>query len=73
MNVRLIQKNGEIVNAGGDLEGIKITVISAGNNGLNNWEACQEELLSLSEDNKYIYLEKSGHFIQYDYPEVIKY
>lgn len=68
---KAIQKNGEIVKAAGDLQGIKVTVISAGSNGFNNWETYQKELLSLSKDNEYIYLENSGHFIHYEYPDVV--
>ncbi|MGL5151174.1 MAG: alpha/beta hydrolase [Clostridium sp.] len=68
---KAIQKNGEKVKDGVDLQGIKITVISAGNNGFNNWGTFQEELLSLSKESEHIYLEKSGHFIHYEYSDII--
>ncbi len=66
-----INKNGEIVLENGDLGDIKITVISAGKNGFENWENTQKHLLNLSTNSEQINLSDSGHFVHHEYLDVV--
>ena len=66
-----IQENGKKVKENGSLKDIKITVISAGNNGFDNWQTYEKELANMSENSEFIYLEDSGHFIHHEYSELV--
>lgn len=66
-----INENGKKVKESGNLKDINITVISAGNNGFDNWEFYEKELANMSKNSEYIYVKDSGHFIHHEYPELV--
>ncbi len=66
-----LQKNGKVVSDGGSIEAIKLTVISAGENGFEDWDTYQEQLMNISDTSKRIIVDNSGHFIHHEYPEII--
>ena len=66
-----LNKNGEIVSQGGNIGKIPLILITAGSNGLENWENTQKSLLTFSINSKQIYLKNAGHFIQYEEPNVV--
>lgn len=68
---KYIQENGKKVKENEGLKDIKITVISAGNNGFDNWQTYEKELADMSENSEFIYLEDSGHFIHHEYSELV--
>ena len=66
-----INENGRKVKESGDIKDIDTIIISAGNNGFNNWESYEKELTNISKNSEYVYVKDSGHFIHHEYPEIV--
>ncbi|MBE6062129.1 MAG: alpha/beta hydrolase [Clostridium butyricum] len=68
---KAIQENGKKVKESGSLKDIKLVVISAGNNGFDNWQTYEKELANMSQNSEFVYVEDSGHFIHHEYSELV--
>ena len=66
-----MSENGETVLADGPIGDIPVLVFSATNNGYDNWEQTQKELLSISNRTKQIIFKDTNHYIHHEKSEII--